>query len=159
MKILISLSSGIALDFEDHDMSYAPIFHYGVRDGVKVFFNNHFLLRGVGTRSTAYTIHHSSDLMKNRSFEPLGILEFVDNVITSLTLKQVWHGMGIGEEIVTSLLKTLNSPLRLSGHESLTGIKRNLGVAELLLPSDISILEEKASSCNKGNRLSNSWGL
>lgn len=158
-KVLAALSAGIALDFEDHDKSPAPIFHYGTRDGAQLFFNNNFLLRTIGPRSTTFTIHHYNDLMKNRSFEPLGIMVFSNNRLFKLALHARWHGMGIGEEILVSLLKTLNAPLILSSDESLKGIKSNLGITDCAEMSAVNSLEQKALESITVKRLSNSWNL
>jgi len=159
MKISVSLSAGVTLDFEDHDKSAAPIFHYGVRDGVRVFFNNNFLLRAEGPVSKTFSIHHRADLMKNRSFEPLGTLDLAQNRVYKIELLPIWAGMGIAEELVVSLLKTFNEPLALSRHSCLQSVRNNLGVDEYLWLDNLSELEIRAVSCRTKERVSNSWSV
>ena len=166
-KILVpipSLSSGFFVDQEDRDKSAAPVFHTGVREGVSVFFNTHFLLRGVKPRIHAYTIHHYADLMKNRSFEPLGMvrldLSTVVPTLLSITVDPEWTNMGIEEELIVSLLKTFKTTLVVKDTEgTLKGALRKLGVGNLIRQGQVQNLVQIVKTLADSARVPNSWKL
>jgi len=139
-------------DLEDLDKSPVPIFHFGRTNmATTVFFNYNYLLRG-GRRIShdtvtlpnnvlRYLIFRSDDLMRNRSAKPLGYFDLVvddrHKVRDILGIYRAWVDddhldLGIREEIITSLLKTLEHGLTVhSFDENVLRVLKNLNTIDV----------------------------
>lgn len=134
---------------EDLDKSPVPIFHFGrTNQNSTVFFNYNYLLRG-GRRIAAndapqnalrYFMFHSDDLMKCRSSKPLGYVDLLvddrNKVKDILGIQRAFVtdenlDQGIREEIITSLMKTLEHELTIHTiDENVLRVLQNLGAID-----------------------------
>ncbi len=162
--------------FEDLDKSPIPVFHFGRTTMCSsVFFNYNYLLRGgrhmsqkdVPDNVLRYFIFRSDDLIKNLSSAPLGFLDLiVDNShhvrdvlgIYRAFVTDEFMDIGVREEIITSLVKTVEHALDVhTVDENVLRVLSNLGATDdqtggpvtlktkvARLPYDIDALTHKA---------------